>query len=74
MSFISDALGMSPKAQSLPPPPAPLPPPTIDDAAASAAQTSDALRRRQGRASTILAGSTAQGANVQTATKALLGS
>lgn len=75
MSFIGDALGLKqPKAPDLPPPPPPLPPPTVEDTFAKAAQESDAMRKRQGRASTVLAGKSPDAGNVQTATKALLGS
>ncbi len=70
---------LTPKAPApLPPPPPPVPVPTVDTAAAAAEQQSEALRNRRGRASTILSGSDTQyrggEANVQTATKALLGS
>lgn len=54
------------------PAPAP-PPPVIDDTAAKASQDADALRRRQGRASTILSGVNG-GAAPMTAAKQLLGS
>jgi type IV secretory pathway VirB10-like protein len=63
---------------SPPPPPKapePLPPPVIEDTQAKGAQDADALRRRQGRASTVLTGKTTQDAGpAQTASKALLGS
>lgn len=56
-----------------PPPPIPEPPPapTIDDAT-KARENEDALRRRKGRAATVLTGSAGAGAP-RTATKALLG-
>lgn len=65
---------MTPKTPSMPAAPPPLAPATIEDAQAAGAQASDALRRRQGRASTILSGTSSGAGNVQTATKALLGS
>lgn len=56
------------------PKPAPVPPPpVIDDTVAKANQDADALRRRQGRASTILTGQNG-GAAPATAAKQLLGS
>lgn len=74
MSFVSDMLGISKPSA---PPVAPLVTqvPTVEDTWAKAQNDSDALRRRQGAASTILAGKTAESAAApQTATKALLGS
>ena len=68
MSFL-----MPSKPAPLPPPPAPTPVPTIEDTAVSAANQSDALRRRQGRASTVLAGKMDGGGDVNTATSKLLG-
>lgn len=67
---------LTPKVPAPPPPPPPVPTPTIDDAAVRGAQEADALRRRQGRASTVLSGNQGAGAGgpVPTATKALLGS
>lgn len=58
---------------SKPAPAAPAPPPPIiDDTALKAQQDMDALRRRQGRASTILSGKQG-GMAPQTATQQLLG-
>ena len=72
MSFITDMFG----AKSPPPMPAPMappPPPTLADADLKAQQDGDALRKRQGRAATILSGQ--QGASApNVGTKALLGS
>lgn len=69
---------LKPKVAAMPAPPPPVPVPTIDQAAVAGEQASDALRRRQGRASTVLSGNPTQynggEANVQTAAKALLGS
>lgn len=56
-----------------PAPPTPIPPPVIEDTQAKGAQDADALRRRQGRASTVLGGKSPDAGNVTTATKALLG-
>lgn len=69
MSFL-----MPSKPAPLPPPPAPTPVPTIEDTAVSAANQSDALRRRQGRASTVLAGKTDDAGTVSTTASKLLGS
>lgn len=49
-------------------------PPTTEDAQAMAEQRAKELRMRQGRASTILTGQNGDTSNIQTATKALLGS
>ena len=74
MSFVSDMLGIS-KPSAPPIAPAIVQTPTIEDTWAKAQQDSDALRRRQGAASNILAGKTAENAAApQTATKTLLGS
>lgn len=57
-------------------PPAPLPPPVIEDTQARAQQDAQALRRRQGRGSTILSGKGmvgSGGGQPQIATKQLLG-
>lgn len=54
--------------------PPPLPPPVIEDTQGRAQQDAEALRRRKGRGSTILAGkSDMGGAQPQVATKQLLG-
>ncbi|CAB3644111.1 hypothetical protein [Trinickia soli] len=45
-----------PSTPSLPPPPVAPPPPTVDQASVQAENDADALRRRRGMASTILAG------------------
>ena len=45
-----------PKDNKTPTPPVAIPPPTFEDAALSAEQQSDMLRKRRGRASTILNG------------------
>jgi hypothetical protein len=62
-----------------PPPPTPItpaPPPVIEDTQLQAEQQADQLRRRQGRASTIIAGAKQDttGASPAVGTKALLGS
>lgn len=64
----------TPKPQTITPP-APLPPPVIEDTQARAQQDAEALRRRKGRASTVLSGKQdLGGANApQIATKQLLG-
>jgi hypothetical protein len=57
----------------LPPPPAPpAPPPTIVEAS-QRQQQSDMLRRKRGRASTMLSGPTGTTASPTVATKTLLG-
>jgi hypothetical protein len=48
----------SPKTPAPPPPPVAPPPPTVDTADVQAQSDADALRRRRGMASTILAGGT----------------
>jgi len=59
---------LMPKAPAMAPPP---PPPVIEDTAAKAQEQADMLRRRKGRASSIL---TDKGGSVpQTASKTLLG-
>ena len=49
-------------------------PKTTEDAQLAAEQSARELRMRRGRASTILTGQSGDTSNVQTATKALLGS
>lgn len=66
---------LTPKMPKAPPPPDPLPPPIIEDTQARGQQEAAALRKRQGRASTVLAGKTDMtgGSAVNVATKTLLG-
>lgn len=54
--------------------PTPPPAPTIDDAEVSGQQTADALRRRRGMASTILAGANQTNTQPTTQAATLLGS
>jgi hypothetical protein len=56
MSMLFGGGNSTPAPPPPPPPVAPPPPPTIEDTAAKADSEADALRRRQGRASTILSG------------------
>lgn len=65
---------MSSSKPKMPPPPAPPPPvPTIDDAS-KARDDSDALRKRRGRAASILAGKIAESTSkYQSAAKTLTG-
>lgn len=56
---------------SRPKAPAPAPPPVVEDTQAKQQEYGDVLRRRRGRAASILAG---QAPAPQTAAKALLGS
>jgi hypothetical protein len=77
MSFkkLADPLGLfsKPDVPQLPAPAAPPPPPTIEDASLKGQQDADMLKKRRGRAATILTGQDGAAApNV--ATKALLGS
>jgi hypothetical protein len=61
-------------SSSAPPPPAvPAPPPVIEDTAAASQNASDALRRRQGKAATILAAQDAGTGSPAVGTKKLLG-
>lgn len=64
--------------QSAPPPPpviTPAPPPVVEDTQVRAEQQADQLRKRQGRAATILSGGSQDGGtgNPAVGTKALLG-
>ncbi|MEY2656234.1 MAG: hypothetical protein RLZZ524_3262, partial [Pseudomonadota bacterium] len=61
---------MRPKTPALPAAP---PPPVVEDTAAKAQDYQDALRRRRGRAASILTDRTGGMAAPQTAAKALLG-
>lgn len=77
MSFkkLADPLGLftKPDVPKLPTPAAPPPPPTVEDAGVKAEQDADALKKRRGRAATILTGQDGASApNV--GTKSLLGS
>ena len=60
------------KPPEIAPPPPPPAPPAIEDASATARYRSDELRRRQGRAATLMAGKTSP-ALPKTAAKALTG-
>lgn len=61
------------KPQPLPPPPAPAPAPTIDTASAEQQRGEDNMRKRQGRAATILTGAQGDLSAPTTGTKQLLG-
>lgn len=63
-----------PSAPALPPPPVAPPPPTVDSASVQAENDADALRRRRGLASTILAGNGASATQPTTSAARLLGS
>lgn len=70
------AVFKKPKVPAPPPPPTPPPPPVVEDTAARAQADADALRRRKGRAATLLTGRSNTGGDtggVTTGTKQLLG-
>jgi len=61
-------------SSSRPAPVTPPPPPVIEDTAATAQEYQDQLRRRKGRAASILTDRTPGAMQPQTAAKTLLGS
>lgn len=62
----------TPPAPAAPPPPPP--PPTVEDASLRGQQSADALARRRGMASTILAGGSGSAVQPMTTAARLLGS
>ena len=71
--LMQDAAGLRTQAQDIPDPTAPPAPPSYDTAAQKAIDDADSVRRRNGRASTILAGGSTGSLSPNIGTKQLLG-